>query len=51
MADSVDFLKQEFHSTSLPGLDDKDGIGKYFSKQLTTSVSRGCLFCSFGICA
>jgi AmpE protein len=35
MADCIDFLKQEFHATSLPGVDDKDGIGKYFSKQLT----------------
>ncbi|MFT7472846.1 MAG: membrane protein required for beta-lactamase induction, partial [Kiritimatiellia bacterium] len=35
MADCMDFLKQEFHATSLPDVDDKDGIGKYFSKQLT----------------
>ena len=35
MADCIDFLKQEFHATSLPGADDKDGIGRYFSKQLT----------------
>jgi AmpE protein len=31
----IDFLKQEFHATSPPNADDKDGIGKYFSKQLT----------------
>lgn len=35
MADCIDFLKQEFQATSLPDVDDKDGIGKYFSKQLT----------------
>lgn len=35
MADCIDFLKQEFHATSLPDVDDKDGIGRYFSKQLT----------------
>ena len=35
MAECIDFLKQEFHATSLPDVDDKDGIGKYFSKQLT----------------
>lgn len=35
MAACIDFLKQEFHATSLPNVDDKDGIGKYFSKQLT----------------
>lgn len=35
MAACIDFLKQEFHTTSLPNADDKDGIGKYFSKQLT----------------
>ena len=31
----IDFLRQEFHTTNLPNADDKDGIGKYFSKQLT----------------
>ena len=31
----IDFLKQEFHATSPPNADDKVGIGKYFSKQLT----------------
>ena len=35
MAECIDFLKQEFYVTSLPDADDKDGIGKYFSKQLT----------------
>jgi AmpE protein len=35
MAECIDFLKQEFHATSLPDVDDKDGIGKYFSKLLT----------------
>ncbi|MDA0280480.1 MAG: regulatory signaling modulator protein AmpE [Proteobacteria bacterium] len=35
MAECIDFLKQEFYATSLPDVDDKDGIGKYFSKQLT----------------
>ena len=35
MADCIDFLKKAFHATSLPDVDDKDGIGKYFSKQLT----------------
>ena len=35
MADCIDFLKKAFHATSLPDVDDKDGIGKYFSKQFT----------------
>lgn len=35
MGSCIDWLKQEFHSTSLPNADDKDGIGRYFSKQLT----------------
>ncbi len=35
MGACIDFLKQEFHTTSLPDGDDKDGIGRYFSKQLT----------------
>lgn len=35
MSACIDFLKQEFPTTSLPDVDDKDGIGKYFSKQLT----------------
>ena len=35
MADCIDFLKKAFHATSLPDVDDKDGIGKYFSKLLT----------------
>ncbi|MBL4573540.1 MAG: regulatory signaling modulator protein AmpE [Gammaproteobacteria bacterium] len=35
MAACIDFLKQEFRATGLPDVDDKDGIGRYFSKQLT----------------
>ncbi|MBL4729465.1 MAG: regulatory signaling modulator protein AmpE [Gammaproteobacteria bacterium] len=35
MAACIDFLKQEFRATGLPNVDDKDGIGRYFSKQLT----------------
>jgi len=35
MGGCIDFLKQEFRTTSLPNADDKGGIGKYFSKQLT----------------
>lgn len=31
----IKFFKQEFQATSLPDVGDKDGIGKYFSKQLT----------------
>ena len=31
----IEFFKQEFQATSLPDVVDKDGIGKYFSKQLT----------------
>jgi membrane protein required for beta-lactamase induction len=31
----IEFFKQEFQATSLPDVGDKDGIGKYFSKQLT----------------
>lgn len=31
----IDFLRREFSASSLPNADDKDAIGKYFSKQLT----------------
>tara|TARA_B110000444_G_C18822752_1_gene588613 strand:- start:525 stop:1436 length:912 start_codon:yes stop_codon:yes gene_type:complete len=34
MTACIDFLKQEFDAGSLPNADDRDGIGKYFSKQL-----------------
>lgn len=35
MSVCIDFLEQEFRATGLPNKDERDEIGKYFSKQLT----------------
>ncbi|MDG1024716.1 MAG: regulatory signaling modulator protein AmpE [Gammaproteobacteria bacterium] len=35
MASCLEFLQKEFNASSLPGEDDRDAIGKYFSKQLS----------------
>jgi len=31
----IEFLRQEFRATNLPNADDRDGVGRYFSEQLT----------------
>ena len=35
MASCLEFLQKEFNASNLPGEDDRDAIGKYFSKQLS----------------